>query len=106
MAPKKIVNRNPRVAVSFSPEVYELLVELSDLLKQPKSALVSELVSEALPALRLTVLATRLVQEQPKEAERLMANYAARATLQMSQAQVELYEAIDQIAKGEPDGTP
>lgn len=92
---KKTVNRNPRVAVTLSPDAMALLDELAAVLKQPKAALVSELVDAALPALKATVDAMRVVQQQPREAQRLIANYAARATLELSQQQLELDEAID-----------
>lgn len=104
MGKSKTVNRNPRVAVTFAPEAYELLDELSQLLGQPKSSLVSELVSEALPALKATVEAVRIAKQQPKEAERLMADYAARASMKLSEAQVELHDAVDDFEQRRADG--
>lgn len=91
---KKVVNRNPRVAVTFTPEAFDLLEELSQLLEQPKSSLVSELVTQALPALRNTVEAVRIAREQPREAQRLMADYAAKATQQLAEEQAALDQTI------------
>lgn len=109
------VNRNPRVAVTLSPESMRILDELSSLLEQPKAALVAELVDSALPALQATVEAVRVAKEQPREAQRLMANYATQATMELSQQQLALDAAIDartvkgqraKRRKGKADGTP
>lgn len=112
---KRTVNRNPRVAVTLSPESMRVLEELSAILEQPKAALVAELVDSALPALQATVEAIRVAKEQPREAQRLMSNYAAQATMELSQQQLELDAAIDgrtvkgkraKRRKGTADGAP
>jgi predicted DNA-binding protein len=87
--------RTPRVAVTLSPEAMKLLDELSAVFGQPKASLVSELIDSALPALQATVQAMAVAAEQPREAQRLMANYASRATMELSQQQLELDAAID-----------
>jgi uncharacterized protein (DUF1778 family) len=88
-------NRNPRVYVTFSPETYALLAEASALTGTPKSALVSELMDAALPAVKATLEALRVVNEQPREAQRLMSNFAAKASMDVAQQQLELDAAID-----------
>lgn len=92
---QRTVKRNPRVAVTLSPESLRLLDEISEALEQPKSALVAELVDAALPALQATVEALRVIKEQPREAQRLMANFGAQAVMELSQQQLELDAAID-----------
>lgn len=99
------VNRNPRVAVTLTPEAMRVLEDLAQILQQPKAALVAELVDAALPALQATVQAMLVAQEQPREAQRLMANYAAQATLELSQQQLDLDAAIDaRTVKGKRAG--
>lgn len=88
-------NRNPRVYVTFSPETFALLVEVSEVTGTPKSALVSELMDAALPAVKTTLDALRVVKEQPREAQRLMSNFAAGASMELAQQQLELDAAID-----------
>ena len=94
MADKKI-QRNMRVAVTLSPESLRLLNEISEVMGQPKAALVAELVDAALPAIQTTLQALKVAKEQPLEAQRLMSNYAAKATMELSQQQLELDAAID-----------
>lgn len=106
-------NRNPRVNVTLTPEAMKVVAELADLLDQPRSALVAELVDAALPALVSTIEAVRIAKEQPREAQRLISNYAAKSVMELSQAQLNLDEVIDRRTvkgkrhkKGATDGTP
>lgn len=92
---KRIVNRNPRVAVTLTPEGMKVLDELAELLQQPKAAVVAELIDEALPALQTAIQALRIAAEQPREAQRLIGQYAAKATRELSQQQLDLDAAID-----------
>lgn len=105
--------RSPRVAVTFSPEAMKVLDELSDAMKQPKSSIVAELIDEALPALVAAVEALKVVKEQPREAQRLMSNFAAQATMELAQEQLAFDAAVDgrtvkgkRLKKGAVDGTP
>lgn len=83
------------MAVTPSPEAMKVLEELAAAMGQPKSALVAELLDEALPALKTTLDALRVVQERPQEAQRLLMRYAAEKTMELSQQQLSLDEAID-----------
>lgn len=97
--------RNERVAVTLSPEGLKLMNELSTLTGQPKSALLSEMVDTALPAFQTTLEALRVIQEQPREAQRLLANFTSEAILQVSQAQLDLDASIDaRTVKGKRRG--
>ena len=88
-------DQSKRVAVTLSPEGLAMINELSALTGQPKSALLSEMVDTALPAFQTTVQALRVIQEQPREAQRLLANFTAGALRDVSQAQLDLDTAID-----------
>lgn len=97
--------QNKRVAVTLSPEGLKLMNELSTLTGQPKSALLSEMVDTALPAFQTTVEALRLIQEQPREAQRLLANFTSEALMQVSQSQLDLDASIDaRTVKGKRRG--
>ena len=84
----------PRIQITPSRAVAPLLVELSKLLKQPQSRLVSELLDEAVPALVATVEALRIVRKQPEAAKALMDNFATKAVRDVSQAQMDFTEAL------------
>ncbi len=92
---KRAYRRNERVAVTLSPESMLVLTQIAEVMGQPKAALVAELVDAALPAIKATLDALRVAQEQPREAQRLMANFAAQATMELSQQQLDLDAAID-----------
>jgi hypothetical protein len=79
-----------RVQVTLSAETWALVEEVSELTGQPKAQLLAEIFDEALPAIRNTMEALRIVKQQPREAQRLMQNFAAGAVMQMSQAQLDL----------------
>lgn len=87
--------RTPRVAVTLSPEAMKLLDELAEVLGQSKASLVAELIDSALPAIQATVNAMAVAAEQPREAQRLMSNYANQASMELSQQQLALDAAID-----------
>jgi hypothetical protein len=72
-----------------------LLDELSTLSGQARAALVSELVDAALPALKVTLDALRLVKAQPAEAQRLLSEFASHQTAALAQAQLDFGRAVD-----------
>ena len=88
-------NRSPRIQVTPSPEAMALLDELSTLSGQARAALVSELVDAALPALKVTLDALRLVKAQPAEAQRLLSEFASHQTAALAQAQLDFGRAVD-----------
>ena len=95
MKAKPNYKRSERVAVTFRKETLQVLNQLSFMTGNPKAALVSELVDAALPALVETVEALRIVKEQPKEAERLLARFGAEAVRDLMQSQLDLGETVD-----------
>lgn len=75
-----------------------MLRELSDLTGQSMSGMVSELMIEALPALRATADAVRIVKDSPREAQALLARYSNEATMQLAQSQL----AFDDLLQETP----
>ena len=88
-------NRNPRVQVTLSPEAMAVLDELATLSGQPKSAIVTELVDLALPAMTVTLDALRVVRRQPEEARKLLSQFAHQQTAQLGRSQLDLDAAIE-----------
>lgn len=91
----RTVNRNPRVQVTLSPEAMAILEEVATLSEQPKSAIVSELVDAALPAMQVTLDALRVIHRQPDEARRLLSQFAHQQTANLAQAQLDLEATLD-----------
>ncbi len=87
--------RSPRVNVTFPPELYLILCEVSKLTKTPKAALVAELMDAALPAVKVSLEAMRIVKQQPLEAQRLMTRHAAGEIVKLGQEQLDFDAAID-----------
>lgn len=92
---KRPRRRNHRVAVTFTPETLSALDELSARLGRPKAALVSELVDQTLPALLTTLEALRVMQKQPREAQRLVQEFVVESVAKLGQARLELDAVID-----------
>lgn len=87
--------RNERVAVTLSPESLATLTEISELLGRPKSALISDLVDQTLPAMVTTLNALRVVRDQPREAARLIKEFTASTVAKVGQAQLDFDEHLD-----------
>lgn len=88
-----------RVQVTLSAEAWALVEEISGLTGDPKAKLLAEVFEAALPAIRSTMEALRIVKQQPREAQRLMQNFAAGALMEMSQAQLDLDKHISEKEK-------
>ena len=94
MARPKGPNRK-RVQVTLSQEAWKLVAECSDLVGQSRSSLIAELLDSALPALQVVIEAHRTIKDQPREVQRLVANFGSEATRDLAQAQLDLDAAID-----------
>lgn len=90
-----MATRNKRVQVALSDEVTRLVDELHELTGQTKSSIISELMDQVAPALQTTIQAIKLLQEQPREAQRLIQNFTNEAVLGVTQASLDLDAAID-----------
>lgn len=81
--------RNERIAFTPTPEARAVIIEVAALTKQSRSAVVSEIFDEVLPALSTMLDALRIAKQQPREAQRLMTNMAHRAVGELSNQQLE-----------------
>lgn len=84
-----------RVQVTLSDESWALIDQVSELTGQAKAALIAELVDTAAPALMTMVDAFKVLKDQPREAQRLLANFTSEAIRNVSQVQLDLDVAID-----------
>jgi hypothetical protein len=84
-----------RLVLTPSDEVWELVDEVHRLTGTPKSAIVSEILDEVAPVFQNTIQALRLVAEQPREAQRLVQNFANESVGRLAQSQLDLDKAID-----------
>jgi hypothetical protein len=86
--------RSPRIQVTLPPEVMDMLRELSELTGQSMGGMVSELMREALPTLRVTAEAIRRVKEAPREAQAMLARHANEASIKLAQTQLEFDDLV------------
>lgn len=87
--------KRKRLQVTLSDEVWALVEEVHALTGTPKAAVISEILDEIAPAFQNTINALRIVKEQPREAQRLVQNFANEAIGKVAQAQLDLDSAID-----------
>lgn len=83
------------MAITPSDEAMAMVSEIASITGATKTSVVAELLDVALPALQTMLEALRVVKEQPKEAERLLARFASAATADLAQAQMEFGEHVD-----------
>lgn len=96
-----------------SDEAWALIDEVHKLTGQARAAIVAEILDEISPAFQNTIDALRIVAEQPREAQRLIQNFANESIGKLAQASLELDAAIDKrtvkgkrsaVKKGAPRG--
>lgn len=90
-----MATKRKRLNVTLSDEVWALVDEVHALTGTPKSAVISEILDEVAPVFHNTIQALRIVAEQPREAQRLIANMANEAIGKVAQSQLELDAHID-----------
>jgi coenzyme F420-reducing hydrogenase beta subunit len=108
------IRRSPRIQVTLSDEVMAMLHELSELTGQSKGGMVSEIMTEALPALRAARDAVLIVKDSPREAQALLARFSNEAVLMLAQSQLEFDDLLDdkpktkrtRVKKGMADDRP
>jgi predicted DNA-binding protein len=93
------IKRSPRVQVTLPAEVMTMLNELSELTGQGKGGIVSEIMTEALPALRAAADAVRLVKDSPREAQAMLARFSTESVLKLAQTQLAFDDLLDQKPK-------
>lgn len=87
--------RARRLQVTPSPEVMALVDEVHELTGTARAAIVAEILDEVAPVFQNMIQALRVVQEQPREAQRLVQNMANEALAKVAQANLDLDAAID-----------
>lgn len=103
--------KQKRLQVTLSPEVRALVEEVHQLTGTPRAAIISEMLDEIAPVFQNTIHALRIVKEQPREAQRLIQNFANEAIGKATQAALDLDAAMDgrtvkgQRARRRRDGT-
>lgn len=71
-----------------------MVEEIAELTGTPKAAILSEIFDATLPSFVATIHALRVAKEQPREAQRLVQNFAASSVMQLQQAQLEMDDLI------------
>ena len=103
-----------RIQVTPSDEVWKLVDEVHALTGTPKAAILAEILDEVAPVFTSQIQALRVLQESPREAQRLIQNFANESVGKLAQASLDLDAAIDGRTvkgrrarrKGGTDGTP
>lgn len=91
-----------RVQVTLSMETWAMVERISELTGAPKAALLAEVFDAALPSFETTIRALELAKQQPREAQRLVTNYAAEQVMQLQQSHLELDRRITESEAKKP----
>ena len=83
-----------RVQVTLSMESWAMVEQIGELTGSPKAAILAEIFDATLPAFVSTVEALRVAKQQPREAQRLVTNFAAKSVMDLQQATLDLDEKI------------
>jgi hypothetical protein len=103
-----------RIHVTPSDQVWALVDEVHGLTGTPKAAILAEILDEVSPVFLNQIQALRMLHDRPREAQRLMQNFANESVGKLAQASLDLDAALDgrtvkgQRArrKGVKNGTP
>lgn len=90
-----MATKRKRLLITPSDEAWALIEEVHQLTGQAKAAIVAEILDQVAPVFQTTIQALRVVQEQPREAQRLIQNFANEAIGNVAQASLDLDAAID-----------
>lgn len=90
-----MATKRKRLQVGLSDESWMLVEEIHQLTGTPKAAILSEIIDQVAPVFATTIAALRMVQEQPREAQRLIQNFANEAVANLAQASLNLDAAVD-----------
>ena len=97
--------KQKRLQITLTPEVWALVDEVHTLTGTPKAAIISEILDQVAPVFTNQIQALRLLKEQPREAQRLIQNFANESVGKLAQASLDLDAAIDgRTVKGKREG--
>lgn len=83
-----------RVQVTLSLEAWAMVEEIAELTDTPKASILAEMFDAILPSFVATIQALRVAKAQPREAQRLVQNFAAESVMALSQQQLDMDRAI------------
>lgn len=83
-----------RVQVTLSLEAWAMVEEIAELTDTPKASILAEMFDATLPSFVATIQALRVAKAQPREAQRLVQNFAAESVMALSQQQLDMDRAI------------
>lgn len=86
--------KRKRLNVTLSDEVWQLVNEVNRLTGTPKASVISEILDEVAPVFLTQIEALRVLQDSPREAQRLMQNFANDSVGKLVQSHLELDAAI------------
>lgn len=89
--------KRPRLNVTLSAEVWALVNEVHKFTGTPKSAIVSEILDEIAPVFQTQIQALRILHESPREAQRLMQDFASDSVGKLMNQQLELSKEFDAL---------
>ena len=95
-----------RIYITPSPTVGPLLREVSKLTGKPAATIVREMLDEAAPALVAMIEALRVMKRRPEQAQAALARMAAKAQIDLAQAQLDLDAAIRKKPGRKPGKKP
>lgn len=98
-------NPRRRVHVTLSMEAWAMVEEIAELTGSPKAQILADIFDQTLPAFVNTVNALRVAKEQPREAQRLVQNFAAKSMMELHQQQLEFDRLVTESEaknKGKP----
>lgn len=95
--------KQQRILVTVSPEMYELIHQLSDEASIATSALLGELVERAKPALEAMLLAIRQAKNEQSEAFDTLHKLLIDSQLEASNAQLDLLEQKGKLRRARSD---
>ena len=90
-----MATKRKRLNVTLSDEVWALVDEVHALTGTPKAAVISEILDEVAPVFQTQIQALRMIQDSPREAQRLIQNFANESVAKLAQQSLELDAAID-----------
>jgi len=87
--------RRKRVQVALSDEVWALVEEVHTLTGTSRSAVIAEMLDMITPVIQSQIGALRVLHESPREAQRILQDFANESVSKLGQAQLDLDAAID-----------
>lgn len=95
-AKSKRAPKRPRIQITPSPELWRLVDLVHERTGTARSAVIAELLDQVSPVLETMIHALEIVSENPRQAQRLLANFASEKIGDLMQVQLELDHTLTQ----------